>query len=116
MVMVYGLLMINGCGNSQPAFTGMYVSSAASEMSISEDTLVVVLDQGNTYSIHRRTGFRLIGEDGFVGKRRYETEVWTAVYDHHTQIMTEHRNGKLISFDLDNGTMTVGRRKYKRIK
>ncbi len=111
------LICFIGCkGGLQPAFTGTYVNNAGSEASIANDTLIVSQDNGNTYSIHRRTGFHLLDDNSKAGALQHENEEWTAVYDPETGVMTERKNGKLITFNTDNGTMTVGKRKYKRIK
>ena len=103
-------------GSLSPAFTGIYVNNAGSEASVASDTLIVGQENGNSYTIHRRTGFRLLDDNGKAGALQHERETWTAVYDPLTQIMTESNGGKLITFDTENGTMTVGKRKYKRIK
>ncbi|MFN0290137.1 hypothetical protein [Pedobacter helvus] len=103
-------------GITEPPITGTYVNLAGSEASIANDTLRIEPDHGNSYKLFRSTGFRLIGEDGKPGELQHETEIWTAVYDPSTQVMTENRNGKVITFDTSAGMMTVGKRKYKRIK
>jgi len=106
-----------GCkGNLQPAFTGIYVNSAGSEASIADDTLIVERDHGNNFFIHRKTGFRLLDDNGKAGELQHESEEWKAVYDHQTEVMRERGSGKLITFDPENGAMTVSKRKYKRIK
>jgi len=110
------LIAFSGCNRLAPSFAGMYVNSAGSEASIAYDTLIVVQVNGKNYNIHRKTQFSLIDDKGNTGKPQYETEEWTAIYDPQTSIMTERRNGKLITFDVEKGIMTVGKRKYKRIK
>lgn len=110
------LIAFNGCNRLAPSFTGMYVNSAGSEASIAYDTLIVKQVNDQNYNIHRKTRFSLIDANGNTGQPQYETEEWTAVYDPQTSIMTERRNGKLITFDVEKGIMTVGKRKYKRIK
>ena len=110
------LMAFIGCkGGLQPAFTGSYVNRAGSEASIANDTLIVAQDNGNTFSIHRRTGFQLLDDKGKPGKPQHENEEWTAVYDPQTQIMTERHNGKIITFNDKRTVMTVGKRKYERI-
>lgn len=112
LVLIIG---IQAC-NSPRALDGTYVNTAGSEFSIAHDTLVVENEQGQRYFLHRRTGFQLLDDSGKPGMMQYEKEEWTAVYDPETEIMTESRKGKLITFDVVKGIMTVGKRKYKRIK
>ncbi|MES2458209.1 MAG: hypothetical protein V4594_21810 [Bacteroidota bacterium] len=111
------IMLFGSCkGGLQPAFVGTYVNSAGSEASMASDTLIVELDHGNSYFIHRKTGFQLLDEAGKAGPLQHESEEWTAVYDPKTEVMRESRNGKVITFDTENGVMRVGKRKYKRIK
>lgn len=95
--------------------SGTFVNSAGSEYSLANDTLVVELIEGNQYRIHRMTGYRLIGEDGRLGRMQRESEEWTAEYDPEHGVMTEKRHGKPIAFSRDGSVMTVGRRAYQRI-
>ncbi|MFN0293470.1 hypothetical protein [Pedobacter helvus] len=99
----------NGIGTSD--MTGTYVNHAGGEYSVADDTLVVEHEQKNRFLIHRRTGFNLIRE-GKKGKREYETEEWKAIYDPKTEVMTETRRGKTITFYGDK--MIVGSREYKK--
>lgn len=110
------LITFNGCIRLAPSFSGIYVNSAGSEASVAYDTLIVEKANAENYNIHRKTQFSLIDARGNIGKPQYETEEWTAVYDPQTAVMTERRNGKLITFDIQKGIMTVSKRKYKRIK
>lgn len=111
------MLFFTSCiGSTELPITGTYVNSAGSEASIASDTLQVKADHGNSYKLFRSTSFRLIADDGKPGELQHETEIWTAVYDPSTGVMTESRNGKVITFDATRETMTVSKRKYKRIK
>jgi hypothetical protein len=116
-ITLFGLVMlISACNRVlEPNFEGTYVNATGSEFSIAHDTLVVELDQGNEYLIHRKTGFRLLDEQGKPGKSQHESEEWMAVYDPREDVMTEKRHGKIITFNPEQREMTVVRRKYKRI-
>jgi hypothetical protein len=115
ITLLYLLGFLFGCGQPE-SFEGTYVNTASSEFSIANDTLVVEQGEGNRFLIHRSTGFRLLDDQGRLGKRQYEKEEWTAVYDRGTEVMTESRNGVVISFNADRSLLTAGKRKYKRIK
>lgn len=93
---------------------GVYVNSAGSEFSVASDTLAIEQVEGNNYVIHRRTGFNLV-TNGKLGKREYEVEKWTAVYSPDTQVLTETKKGKLISFFPESGSLSVGRRLYRKV-
>lgn len=115
-VIVLGCGLFFGCSSDKVRdfIPGTYVNSAGGEFSVASDTLTIGLIEGNNYVIHRRTGFNLIS-DGKLGKREYEVEKWTAVYSSDTQVLTETKKGKLISFFPDRGSLSVGRRVYRKV-
>lgn len=112
---VWLLCSFMGCGKTQPAISGTYVNSAGSAYSIAHDTLVVEREEGNHYLIHRRTGYRVIADTGKPGPWQYAREEWRAEMDESSRVMTERRNGKVISFSVDGRMMSVGKRKYERV-
>lgn len=108
--------MVFGCRTtSSYDLSGTYVNTAGSEFSLADDTLEVEWSSGNDFLIHRRTGFRLLDDQGRPGRRQHQTEEWTAVYDRRSGVMTERRNGKVITFNQQRTVMTVGKRRYGRI-
>lgn len=90
---------------------GTYVNSATGEYSTADDTLAIEHAEGNSYLIHRRTGFNRLS-NGKKGEREYETEEWQAVYDRNTKTLTETRTGKHITFYPASGSLRVGTREY----
>jgi hypothetical protein len=116
-VSVLSCTFLLGCSSDKVRdfMPGVYVNSAGGEFSVASDTLDVKLVEGNNYVIHRRTGFNLV-TDGKIGKREYEVEKWNGVYSPNTQVLTETKRGKLISFFPEKGSLTVGQRIYKKIK
>ena len=117
MSALVGLVILIGMQSCRQAQMpqGPFVNSAGSEFSLANDTLILEQVERNQYRIHRMTGFRLIGEDGRLGKLQRESEEWTAEYDPGHGVMVEKRHGKPISFSSDGSVMTVGRRAYQRI-
>jgi len=93
---------------------GTYVNQAGSEFSKASDTLVIEAGNHNRYLIQRKTGFNRI-RDGKTGKREYETEVWTAMYDEQSRILKETRRGKELVFDPSAGTLRITSRVYRKI-
>ncbi len=64
--------------------------------------------------IHRRTGIRLLDENGKAGKLIHETEDWNAVYDPEKAVMTESRKGRLIRFE--DQVLRLENSAYRRIE
>jgi len=109
------LLFIACNGISQNNITGTYVNHASSEFSVADDTLIVEHDKDHNYLIHRTTKFQVIDEAGKKGRPQHETEEWKAVFDEGSQSMTENRKGRIISFDLTKGVLTLENSSYQRI-
>jgi len=100
---------------SAPVVAGTYVNTAQSEVSLANDTLIVEAGEGGTFLLHRHTGYRLRAPQGGWGGWHYEREEWTAAADPQTGVLTESRHGKVITFRREQGTLSVGRRVYRRI-
>lgn len=115
MLLVIPALSLYSCENVHFADgrTGTYVNDASSGFSIAHDTLVVEQGRGNTWLLHRKTGFQMI-VNGKPGRHLYETEECTATADPNTGVLTESRNEKVIEFP-DQNSMTVGKRLYRRL-
>lgn len=112
---IVALLLFACNGSIEKSINGAYVNQASSEFSIANDTLIVTYKEDQNYLIHRKTGFLLIDEQGKHGKCQLESEEWNAVYDEGSQSMTENRKGRVISFDLDKGTLKLENSVYQRI-
>lgn len=110
------MLFFSACDRDQVRsfIPGTYVNHAGSEFSKASDTLVIEAGSNNRYLIQRKTGFNRI-RGGQIGKREYETEVWTAVYDEQAKILKETRRGKELVFDASAGILRIGSRVYKKI-
>lgn len=110
------VLLATACTSdkTRPFIPGTYVNRAGGEYSVADDTLMIVPTDVDTYNIHRKTGFNLI-RDGKFGRRKYETELWQAVYDRGTKSLTETRQGKIITFYPETGSLRVGTREYHKL-
>lgn len=115
ILLALSALIFNACQNSPSTaeLSGTYVNEASGEASIAHDTLVVEPAGGNTFLLHRKTGFQVLNADK-PGKLQYETEEWMATCDPATGVLTETRKGKPITFQPDKHTLTVGHRVYQR--
>ncbi|EHQ26175.1 hypothetical protein [Mucilaginibacter paludis] len=105
-------IFLFGC-HSQPDFNGTYVNHASGEFSIADDTLQVEHVQGQQYTIHRKTGYREIAEDGKPSKLQWHVEEWQAVYDPGARVMTESRKGRTLTFG--KGILVLERSRYRRV-
>ena len=110
------MLFFSACDRDQVRsfMPGTYVNQAGSEFSKASDTLVIEAGSNNRYLIQRKTGFNRI-RGGKIGKREYETEVWTAVYEEQSRILKETKRGKELLFDPSAGTLRIGSRVYQKI-
>lgn len=105
---------MTGCtGRVQPAFEGTFVQDAKSEFSMASDTLLVEKVKDRHYRIHRRTGIRLLDEQGTPGKLILEKEEWHAELDPQTGILTERSKGRRLQ--ADGQTLTLERAVYRRV-
>ncbi|MET4083908.1 hypothetical protein ABIB40_003881 [Pedobacter sp. UYP30] len=116
MLFAIGVTLITACNKDKirEFIPGTYVNSDGSTYSIAHDTLVIEPSENRTFFIHRKTGFRII-KNRKPGKREYETEEWSGLYDESTNSIREMARGKLITFYTGTGTLKVGKREYKKI-
>lgn len=114
VVFSLGLLLACSSGGNRAFVTGTFVNSSIGAYSIADDTMVIAVEQGDRFRIVRRTGFNLI-RNGVIGDREHETEIWDAVYDEKSGIMTETRKGKILVFHPDSAKLMIGSRSYRKI-
>lgn len=93
---------------------GVYVSNSRGEFAVASDTLEIGEAKGNVYLIIRKTAYQVL-VDGRPGKREWNSERWTGLWDGERQVMQEQRKGRLIRFELDSGRLVIGRRMYKKV-
>ena len=109
-------VLLAACSNDQTRsfIPGTYVNHAESEYSVADDTLVIEATESNNFRISRKTGFNQI-RNRKQGRREYETEDWTTIYDEGTKTLTETRKGKLLTFYPETGRLFVGKKEYRKI-
>lgn len=114
-LLLVALCLFGGCHSSaEPALAGTFVNQAKSEFSIANDTLVLQPAGENQYLIYRKTGIRMINENGQAGKLILESEEWKAVYDKEESLMTESSKGRLLRFSGDS--LWLENSAYRRIE
>ncbi|RYY52430.1 MAG: hypothetical protein EOO09_21475 [Chitinophagaceae bacterium] len=113
VILSLGLLLACSSAGNRAFVTGTFVNSSVGAYSVADDTLFIEVEQGDRFRIHRRTGFNLI-RNGIKGKREHETEIWDAVYDERTGVMTETRKGKMLVFHPDSAKLMIGSRSYQK--
>ena len=90
---------------------GEFVVHSNGSASRADDTLSISAQGGNNFKAVRRTGFRLLHK-GKPGKKQFEQENWSLIYDQATGVMTELRKGRMLVFYPDSGFLLIGKRKY----
>ena len=113
---VLGILGSCKTGNDKKDFiVGIYVSDARGEFALASDTLLFSVGGGdNAYAIERRTGYQLI-TDGKPGKREWDRETWTGIFDPEKGLVQEIQKGRVIRFVSDSGYLVIGRRVYRKV-
>jgi hypothetical protein len=116
ILIVIAAVLLAACSSDETrAFIpGTYVNHAEGEYSVADDTLLIESSESNNYRIIRKTGFNQI-RNKKQGRREYETEDWTAIYDEGTKTLTETRKGKLLTFYPESGRLFVGKKEYRKI-
>nr|WP_294895096.1 hypothetical protein [uncultured Pedobacter sp.] len=94
---------------------GTYVSSAESEYSISNDTLIITPAETDQFDIERKTGLFLI-EEGRVQDVQHETESYKAVYKEHNRSLKEVSRGRLFNFFPESNKLLLGKREFKKLE
>lgn len=113
LAMLFGVCLMLGCSRPELALSGTFVNEAKSEFSVAHDTLVVSRVSGPEYRIDRSTGIGMLDESGKVTRRLLEREVWKAVYDAETQVLTEQKRGRRIRYQADGLVLEESR--YRQI-
>lgn len=95
---------------------GSYVSSAKSEFSIANDTLIIAADESatNTYVITRKTGYRLL-VNGQPTALHHKVKRWTATFNKDSGELTVLQTGKAIRFLPDNHCLVNGNSQYLKL-
>ena len=94
---------------------GVYERRINNEYSRGDDKLIVTQRQGNTYTIEKRSAIIRI-RGGVELPVRYDTVLWTGIYDSRTQVIYEQKKGKVISFRPKENKLLVGASVYRKVK
>lgn len=93
---------------------GIYVNSAKSEFSIAHDTLRIIKGQRvRLFHIERRTGIRLIAENGKIGEEILESENWLGEFDAERGVLLEGSKGR--SMVISPASLTLESAVYRRL-
>lgn len=114
--LIWGLLLaiVAACNLAgSDSVVGTYVNHSEGEYSIADDTLAVSALDGEQFRVQRRTGFNLV-RDGVVGKREFETEQWTLVFDKEMSAYREVKRGKVLHYDSETKALRIGNRVYEK--
>ena len=93
---------------------GIYVNTAKSEFSIANDTLRITKGQRDRlFEIERRTGIRLIAEDGKIGEEILERENWLGEFDAERGVLLEGSRGRRMV--IGPASLTLESAVYRRL-
>src|SRR5690242_9950616 len=93
---------------------GTYVRSVKNEFSVGRDTLVIIKESRNFFSIIHHGIYRRIYH-GKVSPVRSFSEKWSASYDKGKQLLIEARKGKIFSFNTSDNSLFLGTSRYNKI-
>lgn len=93
---------------------GTYERTINNEYSKGQDRLIVKQQHGNVYMIEKRSAIVRI-RDGRELPVKYDTAVWTGIYDSKDQVIYEQRKGKIISFKPKENKLLVGASVYRKV-
>lgn len=94
---------------------GVYERRINNEYSKGNDKLIITQRQGNTYSIEKRSAITRI-RGGVELPIKYDTAVWTGIYDSRAQVIYEQKRGKVIAFRPKENKLLVGASVYRKVK
>ncbi|HMR85124.1 MAG TPA: hypothetical protein PKE30_18395 [Niabella sp.] len=94
---------------------GVYERRINNEYSKGSDQLIVTQQQGNVYTIEKRSAIVRI-QDGVKLPVKYDTAIWTGIYDSKDQVIYEQRKGKVISFKPKENKLLVGASVYRKVR
>lgn len=112
------VLLLATCSTRQnpSGIGGTYTAFFEHEYGRNFDTLVLdkVNDGEDVYQASRRTGLikKLKGKEF---PKELSTETWILIYDSEQKIFREQKEGKIILWDQDKGTIQLGHRTYKKL-
>jgi hypothetical protein len=103
------------CKDSKLNFIpGTYARSVKNEFSVGRDTLMVLRESENTFTIIHHGIYRRIIE-GEISRARSFSEKWRASYDEGRGVLIEERRGKILSFDRSKGLLFLGGSSFEKI-
>jgi hypothetical protein len=103
LLLIGSLLIILGChSGTNPAISGIYVTSFKQEFSIVNDTLIIKAyhQSSGTYQVERRSGYHRI-RNGQIMPKEYKQGKWMATFDQDKFILQETAYGRQIYFKPD---------------
>jgi hypothetical protein len=92
---------------------GTYTRAIHHEFAIGNDTLVITQLNGDNYSIIKKAGYVRIA-NGKLLNPEHTSERWAGIYDEKAQVLFEQKQGRVLSFDVDNKRLFLGGSEYKK--
>lgn len=113
-IIFFGLLV--GCKEDEVLnfIPGTYVRSVKNEFSVGRDTLVIIKESTNLFSIIHQGIYQRIYQ-GKISPVRSFSEKWSASYNEDKKILVETRKGKIFSFNTSGNSLFLGTSRYNKI-
>ncbi|MGN6802438.1 MAG: hypothetical protein ACTHJN_11060 [Ginsengibacter sp.] len=93
---------------------GTYVRSVKNEFSVGRDTLVIIKESTNLFSIIHQGIYQRIYQWKISPVRSF-SEKWSATYDEDKKSLIETRKGKIFSFNTYVNVLYLGTSRYNKI-
>ena len=119
-IFICGLIcLLSSCSQSNKSeakntIPGTYVRMSEHEFGKEYDTLVIS-EANDLFQIQRRWKYERV-LDGVNQEPEYKRQNSTASFDANNQKLHENETGNAISYDSNNGTLSIGTTKYQKLK
>jgi len=116
ILLVFSIMIACTSNDTRSFIPGTYVNTTVSSKSKASDTLIIEFTgESNNYLVHRKTGYHLISAQR-IGKRKYASEEWKAIYDSGTRTLKVAIVGKIITFYPASAKLNIGEREYRKLQ
>jgi hypothetical protein len=114
VIIFCGLLV--GCKEDEVLnfIPGTYVRSVKNEFSVGRDTLMIIKESRNFFSIIHHGIYQRIYHRKISPVRSF-SQKWSANYDEDKKILVETRKGKIFSFNTSGNLLFLGTSRYNKI-
>ena len=109
--------LFSGRDKINTSLEGTYINESASSYSRAFDTISIKEegDDGNIYSIDRKVSFNRI-KYGKLESKAYHMEHWIVIYDERTNILTDTKKRRVLTYFPGKKKLFLGKTAYLKIQ